>query len=35
MQQHAKHIMDVIYFLEEHLQDKTSVYILKPCQEIG
>ena len=28
--------LDGLYLLfEEYLQDETSIYILKPCQEIG
>ena len=32
----AVHLLDGFYLLfEEYLRDTTSVYILKPCREIG
>ena len=35
MQEYAKTFMDFIYFLRSiSLQDKTSVYIPKPCRKI-
>ena len=36
MQEYANILLDGFYlFFEEYLRDKTSVYILKPCREIG